>query len=278
MDYFSDSQIARKRVVTTTAGVVASQHKVAAQVGAEVLRAGGDAVDAAVATSFALGVVEPWMSGMAAGGCMVLWRAKEQRAYAVNFGMRSPMQLNAADYPLSGLPPNTDLFPWASVVDDRNVRGATAVAIPGVVAGMQLAHERFGRASWRELVMPAVGLAQQGMAIDWYSALLIASSARWLAEDADAARMFLDDGHWPKIGSWAADANQRLDQSVLAQSLRAVADDGAAAFYGGDVGKAMVRDIRDKGGCMSVDDLRHYRAEWVEPLEIAYRGGSVLAV
>lgn len=278
MDYFSESQITRKQVRATASGVVASQHKVAAQAGADVLRAGGDAVDAAVATSFALGVVEPWMSGMAAGGCMVLWRAKERRAYAVNFGMRSPVQLDPADYPLSGLPPNTDLFPWAAVVDDRNVRGATAVAVPGVVAGMQLAHERFGRTPWRELVMPAVGLARQGMAIDWYSALLIASSARALADDPDAARMFLDDGHWPKIGSWAADAHQRLDQSTLAQSLRAVADEGAAAFYGGDVGQAMVRDIRDKGGCMSLDDLRHYRAEWVEPLEIAYRGGQVLAV
>ena len=74
-DNFSDSQIVRKRVVPTRGGVVAAQHKRAAQVGAAILEAGGDAVDAAVATSFALGVVEPWMSGIAAGGCMLLWRA-----------------------------------------------------------------------------------------------------------------------------------------------------------------------------------------------------------
>src|SRR3954464_15167355 len=89
-DNFSDTQVVRKRVVATRGGVVAAQHKKAAMVGAEVLAAGGDAIDAAVATSFAIGVVEPWMSGVAAGGAMVLWRAKEQKAYVVDYGMRSP--------------------------------------------------------------------------------------------------------------------------------------------------------------------------------------------
>ena len=96
-----------------------------------------DAVDAAIATSFALGVVEPWMSGPAAGGAMVLWRAKDAKARVINFGCRSPRELNPADYPLSGSGKSSDLFPWPSVVDDRNVMGATAVAVPGVVAGIQ---------------------------------------------------------------------------------------------------------------------------------------------
>ena len=128
-DNFSNSQVVRKSVVATEAGVVAAQHKKAAEVGAAVLAAGGDAVDAAVATSFAIGVVEPWMSGLAAGGCMVLWRADERRAHVVNYGMRSPRELDPADYPLSGAGRNTDLFPWEAVVGDRNVQGATAVAV-----------------------------------------------------------------------------------------------------------------------------------------------------
>ena len=82
-DNFSNTQKVSKVVIKTAHGVVASQHKRAAQVGAKVLEEGGDAVDAAIATSFALGVVEPWMSGLAAGGCMVLWRAQEQKAYAI---------------------------------------------------------------------------------------------------------------------------------------------------------------------------------------------------
>src|SRR5205085_262311 len=99
IDNFSDSQVVRKTVVATRGGVVAAQHKRAAQAGAAVLEAGGDAIDAAVATSFALGVVEPWMSGIAAGGCMALWRAGEARAYAIDYGMRAPQGLDPADFP-----------------------------------------------------------------------------------------------------------------------------------------------------------------------------------
>lgn len=166
MDNFSDAQLVRKTVIATETGVVASQHKRAAQAGAAVLAAGGDAVDAAVATSFALGVVEPWMSGAMAGGCMVLWRADERRAQVVDYGMRSPRELDPKDYPLSGDGRSSDLFPWQAVVDDRNVQGATAVAVPGVVAGMGLAHGRYGRRPWRELVLPAVQLAQDGLLVD----------------------------------------------------------------------------------------------------------------
>ena len=102
MDNFSRTQIIRKAVIPTRGGVVAAAHRRAAEVGASVLDAGGDAVDAAVAVSFAIGVVEPWMSGPAAGGAMVLWRAGEGRARVVDYGMRSPMALDPADYPLTG--------------------------------------------------------------------------------------------------------------------------------------------------------------------------------
>src|SRR5438309_2517360 len=114
-DSFSTSQVIRKRVVPTRNGIVAAQHKRAAEVGAAILEAGGDAIDAAVATSFAIGVVEPWMSGLAAGGCMVVWRARESRAYVVDYGMRAPAALDPANYPLAGTGRASDLFPWAAV-------------------------------------------------------------------------------------------------------------------------------------------------------------------
>ncbi|MEY8842316.1 gamma-glutamyltransferase, partial [Cribrihabitans sp. XS_ASV171] len=88
-----------KVVIETEYGVVAAQHRLAAQAGADVLAAGGDAVDAAIATSFAIGVLEPWMSGPAGGGALMLWRAGEGRAQALNYGMRSPAALDPADYP-----------------------------------------------------------------------------------------------------------------------------------------------------------------------------------
>jgi len=257
--------------------VVASQHRRAAEVGAAVLEAGGDAIDAAVATSFALGVVEPWMSGVAAGGCMVLWRAKEQKAHVVDYGMRAPRALDPADYPLAGEGKAMDLFAWPLVKDDRNVQGAAAVAVPGVVAGMALAHERFGRVPWRELVAPAAALAAEGMRADWYSGLLIASAARGLAADPDAAAMFLEDGRWPILGTWTALTEKRLDQRRLAATLESIARDGPKALYGGDVGTAMAKDVRDKGGCLSLADFSAYRAHFAEPLEVAYRGGRVFA-
>ncbi len=276
-DNFSNAQVVRKSVVTTEAGVVASQHKRAAQVGASVLAAGGDAVDAAVATSFALGVVEPWMSGMAAGGCMVIWRAKERKAYVVDYGMRSPRGLKPADYPLSREGRASDLFPWKAVVGDRNVQGATAVAVPGVVSGMGLAHERFGTKAWRELVMPAAQLAREGLLVDWYFSLLSSSVSRQLAKDPDAAAMFLDDGQWPIVGTWTGGADRRLDQRALSATLQQVAEGGPRAFYEGPVAQALVKDIRAKGGCMAEEDLAAYAAHWADPLEVPYRGHTVYA-
>jgi len=280
-DNFSESQITRKPVSTTRGGVVASAHKRAAEAGAAVLEAGGDALDAAVATSFALGALEPWMSGIAAGGCMVLWRAKEQKAYALDYGMRAPRALDPAAYPLAGSGKAPDLFAWPRVKDDRNVEGATAVAVPGVVAGMALAHERFGRMPWRELVAPAARLAREGMLVDWYAGLLIASTARNLARDPDAAAMFLEEGKWPPLGTWTALTEKRLDQRQLSLSLETIAKEGAGALYGGEVGAAMARDMQDKGGSLSLEDLRAYwensGARFAEPLELPYRGGRLFA-
>lgn len=275
IDNFSNSQIVRKKVVATRGGVVAAQHRRAAEAGAAVLEAGGDAVDAAVATSFAIGVVEPWMSGPAAGGAMVAWRADEARAYCVDYGMRSPLALDPSDYPLSGKGRNADLFPWAAVVDDRNVQGASAVAVPGVVAGMGLAHARFGRLPWRELLQPAVELAEEGLLVDWYSGLLMASAARELARDRDAAAMFLVDGQWPILGQWTALTEQHLDQRAHARTLRAIADGGAQAFYTGDVARALAADVRAKGGCLSERDLASYRAHLVDALAVPYRDATV---
>lgn len=277
MDNFSNSQSVRKQVIATRGGVVAAQHRRAAEVGAAVLEAGGDAVDAAVATSFAIGVLEPWMSGPAAGGCMTLWRAGEQRARVVDYGMRAPLALNPADYPLVGDGRVGDLFPWPLVVGDRNLQGATAVAVPGVIAGMALAHGAHGRLPWRDLVRPAAQLAQEGLLVDWYSALLTASAAPGLSLDADAAAMFLDDGRFPIMGCWTATQHRHLDQRAFARTLQQIADEGPDAFYRGDIGRALARDVQAKGGCLSEADLAGYQAEWREPLVIPYRGGRVFA-
>ena len=274
---FSSSQTVRKTVIATPSGVVASQHRRAAEVGAAVLESGGDAVDAAIATSFAIGVVEPWMSGPAAGGAMVLWRANQHKAQVIDFGCKSPRELNPADYPLSGAGKSSDLFPWPAVVDDRNVIGATAVAVPGVVAGMDLAHKHFGRMPWKELVMPAAGLAEEGLLVDWYTTLVTAANARVLSIDPDTAAMFLDQGHWPIAGEWTSLTQRHLNQQAFAQTLMQIAQEGAKAFYRGDIAQQLFKDVRAKGGCLSLQDLLDYEAAMVEPLTIPYRGGRVYA-
>jgi len=275
MDNFSRSQIIRKAVIPTRGGVVAAAHRRAAEVGASVLDAGGDAVDAAVAVSFAIGVVEPWMSGPAAGGAMVLWRAGEGHARVVDYGMRSPIALDPADYPLTGGSPTIDLFTWPAVLDDRNVQGATAVAVPGVVAGMDLAHAQYGRLPWRDLLAPAVQLAKEGLLVDWFSALLTASVARSLAADPDAAKMFLDDGTWPICGVWTAVSERHLDQRAMAGTLEQLAHKGPRDLYEGEVARALVRDLRAKGSAMAEADLAGYQARIVDAQAVPYRSARI---
>ncbi|WP_069300645.1 gamma-glutamyltransferase [Neptunicoccus sediminis] len=266
----SNSQTIRKTVIETEHGVVAAQHSRAARIGAEVLAAGGDAVDAATAVSFAIGVVEPWMSGPAGGGAMMLWRADEQKAYALNYGMRSPKNLDIADYPLSGAGKADDLFPWEKVVDDRNVQGAKSIAVPGLVDGVGKAHERFGKMPWRDLVQPAVDLAHEGLYVDWYAALIIASTTRALAQDPDAAALFLEDGQWPTIAGWTSVAEKRLDMKAMGQSLAEIAENGHRTLYDGDLGAMMAADVQAKGGSLSHEDLRAYNASFHAPLQFSH--------
>ncbi|MCT8267625.1 gamma-glutamyltransferase [Afifella sp. JA880] len=268
----------RKHVVETERGVVASQHRLASEAGAEVLRAGGDAVDAAVACSFVCGVLEPWMSGPAGGGAAMHWRADSGEAHALDFGMRAPGGLKIEDFPLSGEGATADLFPWERVVDDRNVIGAKAVAVPALVDGLEAAHRRWGRMPWAELLAPAIAHAREGMRVDWYAALIIATATRDLARDPDAAAMFLADGQWPRPFSWTGIGEDRIDQSRMADSLDILAREGAAAMHGGDLGAAMAQDIRDKGGYLTRDDLAGNCAAFKAPLSVAYRDALFHAV
>lgn len=269
----SAAQRLAKTAAASTGGIVAAQHGGAARVGAAVLAAGGDAVDAAVAVSFAMGVLEPWMSGPAGGGAMMLWRAEEGRAHAVDYGMRAPRGLDPAAYPLSGDGRVGDLFPWEAVVEDRNIHGATAVAVPGLVDGIGQVHARFGRMPWRDLVLPAAALAREGLRVDWYAGLMIAGSARILAQDPDAAALFLEDGQWPPLGGWTALTDVRIRFPRMAETLERIAENGARELYDGEVGEALARDVAEKGGPLRVEDLRAYRATIREPLSIAHRGG-----
>ena len=275
-DNFSNSQVIRKPAVVSKSGIVAAQHTKAAEVGAQVLAAGGDCVDAVVATSFALGAVEPWMSGMGGGGTMVLYRAREKRFEVIDFGMRSPLGLKAEDFALTGEGAASDLFPWPRVAGDRNIHGPASIAVPGVVAGMEMAHQRHARLPWRDLLAPAVALAQEGLLVDWFTTEIVATGAADLRRYPASAAAFLIDG-LPPAAMWGIKTEVRLPQTRLAATLAALAASGPRDIYEGDLARSIAADIRGDGGYVSVEDLAAYRAALREPLAIPYRGGRVMA-
>jgi gamma-glutamyltranspeptidase/glutathione hydrolase len=277
MSNFSRTQRITKDVVWTDGGVVAAHHRTAAEVGAKVLAEGGDAMDAAIATSFAIGVVEPWMSGPMGGGMMTLWRAKEERAETIEFGMRAPLGLDIADYPLVATGGVSDLFTWARVRDDRNIFGPLSIAVPGLVAGMELAHQRYATRSWSDLLEPAVALARKGMLVDWYASLMIAAVTRQLAKDKDAAKIFLVDGQWPNIAGWTDVKESRLDQSSMASALQRLAEAGPRDFYEGRLAEALVSDMAEKGSPLSAADLATYRARVSQTRTVTYRDAVIHA-
>jgi gamma-glutamyltranspeptidase/glutathione hydrolase len=273
---FSLNQTVRKPAVTSKGGIVASQSRRAAEIGAQVLAAGGDCVDAIVATTFALNVLEPWNSGIGGGGAMVLYRAKENRTEVIDYGMCAPQSLRPADYPLSGAGAASDLFPWPRVKDDRNVHGPGSIAVPGVVAGMEEAHRRYARMPWKDLVAPSAVLAGEGLLVDWWTTVTISGSAADLRRYPASAAAYLKDG-LPPTPPWGVKAETRLPQDTLKATLSHLAEAGPRDFYQGDLARSIASDIKADGGSLSVEDLAAFRAHLRAPLAIPYREGKVYA-
>ncbi|HEX9768023.1 MAG TPA: gamma-glutamyltransferase [Kiloniellales bacterium] len=260
-----------KPVVRSAGGVVAAQNAVAARVGAGILRAGGNAVDAAVATAFALAVVEPWMSGLGGCGYLLSYQSETAAVAAIDFGTAAPRALDPGAFTLEpGGAFDSDLFGWPRVSGDRNVHGPLSIGLPGTVAGLALAHQRFGRLPWREVLQPAIELAGQGHRVDWWSTLRIAGEAAQLRLYEAAAAVYLPGGLPPVA---PADGSLALDLGALAATLERLATAGARDFYQGEIARALAGDVAAAGGWLSADDLADYRALAVAPRTVA-RGGA----
>lgn len=264
-----------KPAVAGRHGVVAAQNQAAARAGAAVLEAGGNAVDAAVATGLALGVVEPWMSGLGGGGAMLVWLAREGRGLAVDMGMVAPLALDPADYPLTGRP-GGDLFGWPEVLDGRNLEGPLSVATPGWLAGLEAARARLGTLPFRELVQPALALAREGLAVDWYAMLMIASAAPALARSPAARDLFLPGGQ-PPAPAWTGEP-ARLALPALVSTLERLAAEGPDSFYRGELARDIARDLAEAGARLGPEDLGRVAPRLLEPLATAYRDATVLAM
>jgi gamma-glutamyltranspeptidase/glutathione hydrolase len=272
---FSHRQQIRKPAVVSKGGIVAAQSRKAAEIGAEVLASGGDCIDAVIATGFALGVLEPWMNGVGGGGAMVLYRAREDRYEVIDYGMRAPLSLRLEDYPLTE-GAASDIFPWQRVKDDRNLHGPASIAVPGVVAGHEEAYRRYARMPWRDLLAPSIRLAGEGLLVDWWTTLAIASSAADLRRYEASAAAYLQDG-LPPNPQWGIRSVVRLPQDRLKATLDQLAAIGPRDFYEGDLARSIAADVQGAGGTLSAGDLAAFRAHVREPLQIPYRGGVVYA-
>ncbi len=271
---FPETWHVSKPAAVSDSGIVASQHHEASEVGAEVLRNGGNAVDAAIATGLAIGVLEPWMSGPGGCGYMVVHDAEIGRTHAIEFGVRAPASLDVTDYPLdTASATDDDLFGWPRVVDDRNVRGPLAIAVPSLVAGHSTALERFGTMSWSDVMAPAIRMAQRGIRVDWHTTLRIALEARGLAEYPASRDFFLP--HGLPAASPEPDSLITLRSEQQVATLERLRDAGPDDFYKGDIAHQLVADLQDAGSRMTAADLANYEPRVIEAVEGRYRDTSV---
>lgn len=255
-------------------GIVTSQNRIASNAGAQILAASGNAIDAAVATGLALATVEPWNSGLGGVGFMLVYLAKEDRVHVVDFGPISPYGLNPADYPMTG-GTTSDLFTWPTVQDDRNVHGPMSIAIPGHVDGLSTALAKFGTLPFKEVIQPAIGLADEGIAVDWYLTLKTATMARELARYPSTREAWLPGGFPPVTAAGAP--LQRLKLTGLATTLRRLAEAGPRDFYEGEIASGIIQDLKAMGGNLSAADLKNFHARIVAPMETTY-GPAQLAL
>ena len=255
-------------------GVVVSQARQGAEAGLAILEAGGNAVDAAVATAMALASQEPWNSGLGGyGGFAVVHRAGQARAEVVDFGPVSPRNLTTANFRLTGRLSEQG-FRWPEVEGDANIHGPLSVAVPSAVAGCERMHTAWGRLPMAEVMAPAVALAKRGLQADWWTTLKIAAAAGDLRRYPESARIYLKDGLPPVP---PADGNPgRLALGNLAATMEQLARAGWRDFYEGEIAAAFVRDQARVGGVVDAQDLRDCAARIVPALQVPWRNGRTL--
>lgn len=252
-----------KQPARGSAGMVVTNHPLASAAGAEMLAAGGNAVDAAVAALFTLTVVEPMMVGILGGGFAHLRLADGQQTVLEGQG-RCPLAVGPDTFtPDPAAPPGA-----LDALDRRNSVGRAAVATPGNLLAWCTLLARHGRLPLADVVEPAIRHAARGFAATPYLADCVADCAADLARDPEIAAVFLPGGRPLAPG-------ERVCNPAYADTLRLVARDGAAALYGGALGQALVDDMRRHGAYLAADDLQRYRTHDLAVLRSRYRGFEV---
>ncbi|MFA6966385.1 gamma-glutamyltransferase [Bosea sp. (in: a-proteobacteria)] len=253
-----------KRPATGSRGMVVTNHPLASAAGSQMLLAGGNAVDAAVASLFALTVVEPMMVGILGGGLSHI-RMADGRHVVLDGLSTAPLRATAEMYDCL----SDEIGKQRDVRDRANVVGPKAVAVPGALAGWCEALARFGTLPLADVLQPAIALAERGFVVTPYLSNCIADNVADLARDPGLTALLLRDGQ-------AIPAGTRLAQTDYAASLRLIAQQGAAALYDGPLGKALTAFMAANGGLIGQDDLAAYKVETREPIRGRYRGYEIV--
>jgi gamma-glutamyltranspeptidase/glutathione hydrolase len=235
-----------------TRGAVASAHPLASMAGIQMLLAGGNAVDAAVAVGSTLNVVEPFMSGIGGIGLMLISRPGGER-HVLDFIGPAP---RAADV--------------TRCTEDEQAGGPKSCATPGNLGGWLAAHERFGRMPRAAVLEPAIGHAERGVPLTFKNVEFFTQARPTLERSREAQRLY-----WPGGGPRAGAVTTYKD---LAGTLRQVAEGGAEAFYRGPIAKALARGVQEAGGWLGEADLAAFQPQWREPARIAYRGHEIFSM
>jgi gamma-glutamyltranspeptidase / glutathione hydrolase len=257
------AQAQQGKPVEGKTGMAVSAHPLSSKVGVEILKKGGNAVDAAVATAFALGVVEPNASGLGGGGFILIYLAKNQEVVTIDYREMASLKATPDMYKLT---------PDGKVVDDEITLGHKAVAIPGTLAGLTLALQKYGTMSLKEVMAPAIQLAEEGYEVSKTMNVMMKESYEKLSKFPAAAQIYLKDGLPYEVGD-------RLVLKDLAKTYRLIADKGPDVFYKGEIAEAIEKEMKASGkGLIAKEDLAAYRPAVRTPVRGTYRGYEIISM
>jgi gamma-glutamyltranspeptidase/glutathione hydrolase len=236
-------------------GMVCASHPLAAQIGLDVLKAGGNAVDAAIATSAAMGLMEPTSCGMGGDLFAIVWDAKTKKLHGLNASGPAPKKATLAYFKGKKL----DAIPE---------RGPLSWSVPGCVEGWDQLRRKFGTKDFKELLAPSIRYAEEGYAVTEVIAGYWKGGERMLSRDKGLSATFLIDGRAPKAG-------EVFKNPHVAKSFKLIADGGRDAYYKGPIADAIVKLSNAEGGLFTKEDFATFEAEWIDPVKTSYRGHDI---
>src|SRR5688572_7645952 len=249
------STMAGRSTVYAPNAAVATSQPLASAAGLEVLRQGGNAIDAAVAAAAVLSVTEPHMTGIGGDMFAMVWLAKERKLVALNASGRAGSLMTRETLVSRGFRSGSQ-------------QGVMSVTVPGALAGWDMLVRTYGRRTLAQVLQPAISYARDGFPVTPIIAAQWANETAFLQRDPAAAATFLPGGRAPKAGEW-------FRNSDYARTLQVIADSGIATFYGGSIGQRIVARLTALNGFVTLDDLRKNAPNWVTPISVPFRGYRV---